>query len=95
MLPLVARPATNAAFASVPPVLSVTSSTKVEYLDISIQITRPASPQLVESPSDDAPDFLTEKRVPMLQRFFHLVIGESSCGFPGTPAELLASYEIP
>lgn len=57
-------------------------------MDISIWITRPASPQLPIYLSYHIPDLSTEKHVPVLQRFFHIVIGELSGGFADTLVDL-------
>lgn len=61
---------------------------KVEELDIFNQTIRPSSTQLSKHHSDDSPDLLKEKHVPVLQRFYHSVIGEPTGGFADTSTNL-------
>lgn len=75
-------------FTCAPHVSPVPPSIKVEELHISVRATRPASPQLPKALRNDVPDLLTEEHVPLLRRFFRLVIGRSSNDFACTLAKL-------
>lgn len=76
------------AFAYAPPLAPLPPPIEVEKLNIFIQTTLPASPQLTKQSSHAPADLLTEEHVPVLQQCFHLIINELSGGFPGTSADL-------
>lgn len=67
---------------------SFSSPVPVEELDLYIREVRSSSPELPPVLSEDAPELLAEKRKPVLQRFFRLVIGEPRNGLSATPSGL-------
>lgn len=71
---------------------SAPPSIEVEESDISIWTTRPAYLRLLKPLRDDSPDLSAEEHVPVLQRFFNLVIDKPSRGFVGTLADLALQF---
>lgn len=57
-------------------------------MNLSKAALRPAQTQLPKPLCEDTPDILTVEPMPVVQRFFHLVVGELAGGFAGSPVDL-------